>query len=550
MSSSHESQSEIEAPLAASATKEEAASPEVEAAPASSTAPPSTIESELAADTSSGSLVDWMTGQLGAQDESRTAHRWDRFMTSETIGQALSAWLGVEPSEFSRQSLVRILNRDVALIDELLGDQINAIIHAPPFQKLEAAWRGLEYLAKVAEQEGDRERIRIRFLDVSWREVERDLERAIEFDTSELFKKIYENEFGVAGGKPFGVMIGNYEIQPWPSKGHPHRDIDTLKKLSGIAAAAFCPFIAGVSPIMFGLDDFTGLEGVENIRGGFSQAEFTEWNAFRQTEDARFVGLAMPRVLMRLPYETNDARADGFCFKEEVTDRDRSGFLWGNAAFAFGEVMIRAFAQCGWLAQIRGVQRNVTGGGLVTGLPVQSFGTDKSGVIPKSSTDTMITDRQESELSNLGFLPLVHCHDTEFSAFYSTQTVQKPKEYQDSASTQNAKISSMLQYILCSSQFAHYLKVLARDKVGTFQEMSELQMFLHNWIYEYVTPDDKARAETKASRPLRSAEVLLREDPAQPGRYLVTFKLWPHYQLDDLVASIRMKTTIEPQGKG
>ncbi|MEX0794154.1 MAG: type VI secretion system contractile sheath large subunit [Pirellulaceae bacterium] len=547
MSSSHESQSEIEAPLEATAAEDPSSPPGEE--PQAETSPESDAGSP-GTDTSSGSLVDWMTGQPGAADESRTAHRWERFMGSETIGQALSAWLGVDPAEFSQPSLVRILNRDVAIIDELLSDQINAIIHAPPFKKLESAWRGLEYLTRVAEEEGDRERIRIRFLDVSWREVERDLERAVEFDSSELFKKIYENEFGVAGGKPFGAMIGNYEIQPWPGKDHPHRDVDTLKKLSGIAAAAFCPFIAGVSPVMFGLDEFTGLEGVENIRGGFSQAEFTEWNAFRQTEDARFVGLALPRVLMRLPYETNDTRADGFCFREEVTGRDRSGYLWGNAAFAFGEVMIRAFAQCGWLAQIRGVQRNVIGGGLVTGLPVHSFGTDKSGVIPKTSTDTMITDRQESELSNLGFLPLVHCHDTEFSAFYSSQTVQKPKQYQDSAATQNAKISSMLQYILCSAQFAHYLKVLARDKVGTFQEMSDLQMYLHNWIYEYVTPDDKARAETKASRPLRSAEVLLREDPAQPGRYMVTFKLWPHYQLDDLVASIRMKTTIEPQGKG
>lgn len=496
----------------------------------------------------SGSILDWIVSNDNVQQANRATHRWDDFMNAENVRDKLVAWLG-KIDGLSKKSIVLRLNADVAQIDQWLTDQLNAVLHHPQFQKLEASWRGLEYLTNMVDDEADRERVHIRVLNASWKDVERDIERAVEFDSSELFKKIYEEEFGTAGGKPFGVMIGDYEIHPNPTKGHPHRDLDTLQGLAGIAAAAFCPFIAGASPTMFGLDEFTGLEHVENLRSGFDQAEFTQWHAFRKTDDARFVGLVLPRVLMRLPYETFDARADGFSFREEVGGRDRRNYLWGNASYAFAEVLIRAFSECGWLAQIRGVQRNVVGGGLVSRLPVHHFGTDRYGVAPKSSTDCIISDRQEAEMAHLGFIPLTRCHDTDLSAFYSNQTVQKPKVYQDEAATQNAKISAMLQYILCTSQFAHALKVIARDKVGTFEDRESVERFLNDWIHEYVTPDEKAKPATKAARPLRQAEIRLRDDPGKPGSYRCTFKLWPHYQLDDLVASIRMKTNIEGRRK-
>lgn len=501
-----------------------------------------------AEDSDSLSILDWLVADESIRDSGALARRWDTFVHSPSVRDALVAWLG-KFEGLSKKSLVRRLNADVAHIDQWLNDQLNAILHHPSFQKLEGAWRGLQSLTDMVDDEADRETVLIRVLNVSWKEIERDIERAIEFDASELFKKIYEEEFGTAGGKPFGVLLGDYEIHPNPTADHPHRDLDTLQGLAGIAAAAFCPFIAGASPTMFGLDDFSGLEHVENLRSGFDQAEFTQWHAFRQTEDSRFTGLVMPRVLRRLPYDTFDARADGFCFRENVAGRDRSKYLWGNAAFAFGEILIRAFADCGWLAQIRGVQRDVIGGGLVSRLPVHHFGTDRPGVAPKASTDCIISDRQEAELANLGFISLTRCHDTDLSAFYSNQTVQKPKVYEDDAVTQNAKISGMLQYILCASQFAHVLKVLARDKIGTFEDREAIERFLNDWIHDYVTPDEKAKAETKAARPLRQAEVRLRDDPAKPGSYRCTLKLWPHYQLDDLVASIRMKTTVEGRRK-
>jgi len=494
-------------------------------------------------DASTVSVLEWIATQDSA-DSGRAAHRWDAFMNAPTLRDALTAWLG-KFDGLSKSSIVRRLNADVARIDQWLNDQLNAILHTPKFQKLESSWRGLRYLTDMVDDEADREMVHVRVLNASWKDVERDIERAVEFDSSELFKKIYEEEFGQPGGKPYGVLIGDYEIHANPTKEHPHRDIDTLQGLAGIAAAAFCPFIASASPTMFGLDEFTGLEQVENLRSGFDQLEFTQWHAFRKQEDARFVALTLPRVIMRLPYNTFDARADGFSFKEDVSGVDRKKYLWGNAAYAFGEVMIRAFAECGWLAQIRGVQRNVIGGGLVSRLPTQSFGTDRMGVIPKTSTDCIISDRQEAELSNLGFIPLTHCHDTAYSAFYSNQTVQKPKVYEDEFATQNAKISGMLQYILCVSQFAHALKVIARDQVGSFEEPEEIERVLSDWIHEYVTPDEKARPETKATRPLRKAEVALRKDPNNPGAFRCTMKLWPHYQLDDLTASIRMKTSIE-----
>ncbi len=487
------------------------------------------------------------------RDGGEARSRLDQFLAEPSSGRALKQWVtwstidGMTPDgsriRLDRDRLIRLLGRDVARLDVLISGQVNAILHHPRFQKLEASWRGLQYLAEQAE---DGEDVKIRVLGVSWKELARDAQRAIEFDQSQLFRKVYSEEYDTPGGEPFGVLVGDYEIRHRPSADHPIDDVSTLQAISQVAAAAFAPFVAGVHPAMFGLDHFTGLEQPLDPAKVFEQTEYLKWKAFRDTEDARFVGLTLPRVLMRLPHEDDGSRVDGFGFHEDVSGPDRSKYLWGNAAYALGGVLIRAFEDSRWLADIRGVRRDVNGGGLVPSLPVHSFSTDKEGVAPKCSTDVIITDAREPELSALGFIPLCHCRDTEYSAFYTNQSVQKPKRYDDPAATANAGISAMLQYILCISQFSHYVKVISRDKIGTFSEAEECEDYLYRWLQKYVTADADASPEVRAELPLREARVQVRPHPGKPGTYMCVAHLWPHFELDELTTAIRVNTELAP----
>jgi type VI secretion system ImpC/EvpB family protein len=466
------------------------------------------------------------------------------FLAAKTVARSLDLWFGNSLPE-QKSQIVRRLTRHIGEIDELLNDQINAILHHASFQKLEASWRGLHYLARQASAEGE-PNVRVKVLNATWKELERDFERSTEFDQSQLFRKVYDQEFGTPGGEPYGALVGDFEIHPRPSSSHPHDDIATLKAIGQVAAAAFCPFIASASPAMFGLDDFSKLEQRLDHAKTMEQMDYLKWRALRETEDARFVGLALPRVLMRTPYEDDGTRIDRFTFHEDVAGLDCSKYLWGNAAYAFGAVLVRAYAQSGWLADIRGVQRGVEGGGLVVELPEASFGTDKRGVAAKTSTDVVITDELEKHLADIGFVPLCDCKDTKYSAFYSNQSVQKPKKYDRPAGTTNAKLSSMLQYMLCVSRFAHYIKVQVRDKVGTFAEPNELQEFLNSWVATYVTTDSSASQDTKARFPLREAKVQVREQPGKPGSYQCVMHLAPHYELDELTAAVRISTELVP----
>ncbi len=470
--------------------------------------------------------------------------RLERFLRESSPAKLLLRWLGQWPTG-DKDRVVRRLNRDVAAIDRLLNDQLNAILHHSAFQKLEASWRGVHHLVDRVDEEGERN-VKVRILSASWRELERDFERAIEFDQSQMFRKVYEEEFGNPGGEPYGVLLGDYEIHPRPSREHPHDDMAILASFAQVAAAAFCPFVASVNPAMFGLDDFKGLEQRLDHAKTLEQVEYVKWKSLRKTEDARFVGLTLPRVLMRLPHEDDGSRVDRFCFQEDVSGIDRAKYLWGSAAYALGGVLVRAFAQGGWLADIRGVQRDVEGGGLVTGLPVHSFGTDKMGVATKSSTDVVVTDESERELNELGFIPLCDCKDTEYSAFYSNQSIQQPKTYDRQAATVNARLAAMLQYVLCVSRFAHYVKVLGRDKVGALSEPDELESFLENWIVRYVTTDAEATPEVKARFPLREARVEIRQQLGKPGAYQCVMHLAPHYELDELTASVKIATELAP----
>lgn len=473
------------------------------------------------------------------------ASRLDAFLRESSPWEALALWLdlsGPVPVP-TRERVAQRLVRDIARLDALLTRQVNAILHLAAFQKLEASWRGLRYLV---EQVPEAENIKVRVLSVSWRELARDFERAVEFDQSQLFRLVYSEEFGTPGGEPFGLLLGDYELRARRSPEYPTDDLEVLLHVSSVAAAAFAPFLAGTHPSFLGIECFTELEKRLNLPRTFEQLEYLKWRSLRQTEDARFVGLTLPRVLRRLPYVDRADRVDTFRFREDVEAPDRSGYLWGSAVYAFGAVVIQAFAANGWLADIRGVHGGLGGGGLVSGLPSHSYGTDRIGVAPKCSTDAIVTDAQEKELGELGFIPLCCCPDTNLAAFYGNQSVQRPPRFDEPAATANARLSAMLQYILCVARFAHYLKVIARDRVGTFTAPQECEDYLHRWLLKYTVSNDEIDLETKAKYPLREARVQIREHPGRPGTYLAIMHLRPHFQLDQVAMAVRLATELAP----
>ena len=313
-----------------------------------------------------------------------------------------------------------------------------------------------------------------------------------------------------------------------------------------MAAAAFAPFVASAHPALLDLTEFAELEWTQNLPRTFEQLEYMTWNAFRTTEDARFVGLTLPRVLMRAPYRDNGARADGLRFREDVEGPDREQYLWGSAAYAFGAVLVRAFAESGWFAAIRGAAPGEEGGGLVKGLPALSFRLDRPGVAPRPPTDAVVTDAQEQEIAELGFIPLCACQDAGAAAFYGNSSVQKPAKFDEPAASANARLSAMLQYVLCAARFAHYVKVIARDRLGSFTGPAECEDLLCRWLQNYTTANDDAGPELKARHPLREARVQVREQPGKPGSYLCVTHLRPHFQLDQLSAGVKLVTELTP----
>jgi type VI secretion system ImpC/EvpB family protein len=469
----------------------------------------------------------------------------DKFLSEPSPARALRQWLGADPAALDRQQLVRRLNRDVALIDRLLNQQLNAVLHQPAFQRLEAVWRGLEHLVERADEEADRA-VKVKVLHATWAELERDFDRAVEFDQSQLFRKVYEYEFGIAGGEPFNALIVDHEVRPRPSAAYPHDDIAVLTSLSQVCAAAFCPLIASVSPAMFGLDDFAGLQLELNHDRTFEQLEYLKWRSLRDGEDARFVALALPRVLMRRPYEYDGERVDGFSFREEVSAPDGRGYLWGSAAFALGGVLLRAFSRSGWPNDICGVERGSDRGGLVTGLPIDSFRTDPAGREPKPITDVVITDSLERQLSELGFVSLCHLQGAGNAAVFSWPSIQNPKTYDRTPATVNARISSRMQYMLGVSRFAHYVKILGRDKIGSFDEGDQMERYLHNWLMRYATPDANISPENRARFPLREAAVQVRPLPGKPGAYQCVLHLSPHADTEDMQITVRLVTELAP----
>jgi type VI secretion system protein ImpC len=428
------------------------------------------------------------------------------------------------------------LNARIAQLDHLISLQLNEIMHAPELQQLEATWRGLKYLLSQTETST---MLKIKVLNVSKKELLRDLQRAPEFDQSALFKKVYEEEYGVFGGAPFGALLGDYEF------GRSGQDIELLEKVSQVAAAAHAPFLTAASAEMMNLESFSKLDQPRDLGKIFDSTEYAKWKAFRQTEDSRYVALTVPRMLLREPYGKDTVPVEAFQYEEHVDGTEHEKYLWGNAAWALGARVTQAFAQFGWCACIRGVES----GGLVEGLPVHNFRTDAGDVAMKCPTEVPITDRREKELADLGFAPLVHCKGTPNAAFFSVQSTQKAKVYDKDAATANARISAQLPYIFAVSRFAHYLKTMMRDKIGGYMSRSEAQMFLNNWISNYVVANDDAPLSVKAKRPLKEARVDVQEDPRKPGVYRAIAFLRPHFQLDELSVSMRLVAELPAPAK-
>jgi type VI secretion system protein ImpC len=452
-------------------------------------------------------------------------------LVSEFVNQILEGAMTVS------KDAEAMINARIAQIDHLISLQLNEILHHEQFQKLEGSWRGLKYLMDQSETSSN---LKIKVLNVSKKELLRDLQRAPEFDQSALFKKIYEEEFGIFGGSPFAGIVGDYEFGRGPE------DIELLEKISNVAAAAHAPFLSAASPEMFNLDTFTQLDAPRDMGKIFDTTEYAKWKSFRASEDSRYVALTCPRILMRLPYGKETKAVEGFGFEEHVSGTDHSKYLWGNAAYALASRMTKAFSLYGWCAAIRGVE----GGGLVEGLPVHNFYTDSGDVAMKCPTESPITDRREKELADQGFAPLVHCKGTDYAAFFSVQSCNKPKLYDSDAANANARLASQLPYIMAVSRFAHYLKAMMRDKIGSFTSRTECERWLNKWITNYVTPDDTASAATKAQYPLRDARIEVMEIPGKAGAYRAVAFLRPHFQLDELTVSLRLVAELPAPARG
>ena len=454
--------------------------------------------------------------------KSSTEHARAKDIISELVAQVMEGTVVVS------DNLAATIDARVAEIDAMISRQLSTIMHAPEFQKIESSWTGLNYLVKNS---STGQNLKIKMLNATKRELVKDFQSALEFDQSTMFKKVYEEEFGTFGGAPFGALIGDYEITRQPE------DMYFIEQMSHVAAASHAPFISAASPELFGLETYSDLGKPRDLSKVFDTVEYAKWKSFRESEDARYVGLTLPRFLGRLPFHPADgATVEGFNFVEDVDGTDHEKYLWCNAAYAFGARLTSAFEDYGWCAAIRGVE----GGGLVEDLPTHTFKTDEGEVALKCPTEIAITDRREKELSDLGFISLVHCKNTDYAAFFGAQSAQKAKKYNSDAANANAVLSAQLQYIFAVSRIAHYMKAMMRDKIGSFASASNVEDFLNRWLTQYVLLDDNASQEQKAQFPLREASVQVSEVPGRPGVYRAVSFLRPHFQLDELSVSLRL----------
>ncbi len=426
--------------------------------------------------------------------------------------------------------VVQSIEAMIAAIDKTLTDQINLILHHEDFQKLEGAWRGLHYLVSNTETD---ELLKIRVMNVSKKELAKTVKRfkGVAWDQSPIFKSVYEAEYGVLGGEPYGCLVGDYHFDHSPG------DVELLSGIARVSSAAHCPFIAGASPTVMQMGSWQELANPRDLTKLFGTPEYAAWKSLRASDDSRYIGLAMPRFLSRLPYGAKTDPVEAFDFEEDTGAADHTRYTWANAAYAMAANIMRSFKLYGWCSRIRGVES----GGSVEGLPVHTFPTDDGGVDMKCPTEIAISDRREAELAKNGFMPLVHRKNTDVAAFIGAQSLQKPQEYTDPDATANANLAARLPYMFACCRFAHYLKCIVRDKIGSFKEREDVRRWLNSWIMNYVDGDPANSSETtKAQKPLAAAEVQVQEVEGNPGYYSAKFFLRPHYQLEGLTVSLSL----------
>jgi type VI secretion system protein ImpC len=442
-------------------------------------------------------------------------------------------------SKLISTDVVQTISAMIAEIDRKMSEQINKIMHQADFQQLEGAWRGLHYLVTNSETD---DQLKIRVMNISKKDLHKTLKRykGAAWDQSPLFKKMYEEEYGTLGGEPFGCLVGDYYFDQSPM------DVEALGEMSKIAAAAHAPFLSAAAPTLFQMESWQELANPRDLTKIFSVPEYAGWRSLRESDDARYLGLCMPRFLARRPYGAKTNPVEEFNFEEDAAGPDSKNYAWANAAYAMAVNINRSFKMYGWCSRIRGIES----GGAVEGLPTHTFPTDDGGVDLKCPTEIAISDRREAELAKNGFMPLVYKKNSDFAAFIGAQSLQKPAEYDDPDATSNANLAARLPYLFATCRFAHYLKCIVRDKIGSFREAEDMQLWLQKWIMNYVDGDPAHSAEeTKARKPLAGAEVIVEPVEGNPGYYTSKFFLRPHYQLEGLTVSLRLVSKL-PSAKG
>ncbi|MCM8612047.1 type VI secretion system contractile sheath large subunit [Accumulibacter sp.] len=488
-------------------------------------------DTQVQSDLASGAVV-LEGGDFAALLQKEFKPKTDQARDAVSVAVHTLAQQALAQTKLISDDVVKSIEAIIAELDRKLSEQVNQILHHEDFQKLEGAWRGLSYLVNNTETD---ENLKIRVMNISKTDLGKTLKRykGVAWDQSPLFKKIYEEEYGVLGGEPFGCLIGDYFFD------HGAPDVELLGEMSKIAAAAHAPFIAGVAPSLFQMGSWQELSNPRDLTKIFQTPEYAAWRSLRNSEDSRYIGLTMPRFLSRLPYGSavGTQPVEEFDFEEDTGAADHRKYTWANAAYAMATNINRAFKLYGWCSRIRGVES----GGVVENLPVHTFPTDDGGVDMKCPTEIAISDRREAELAKNGFMPLIHRKNTDLAAFIGAQSLQKPVEYDNPDATANANLAARLPYLFACCRFAHYLKCMVRDKIGSFKERADMERWLRDWIMNYVDGDPAHSTEqTKARRPLAAAEVVVEEIEGNPGYYSSKFFLRPHYQLEGLTVSLRL----------